>query len=73
MVTAEISQSTNQQSDGDGASPTTGAPNIEAGDDEIMQKSIEENWENSPQNPYNWSTQSKVLQVSLISSAAFTT
>ncbi|OJJ56743.1 hypothetical protein ASPSYDRAFT_80515 [Aspergillus sydowii CBS 593.65] len=64
MVTIEASQSTNQQSEGDDASPTTGAPNIETDD---------ENWENSPRNPYNWSTKSKVLQVSMIASAAFTT
>lgn len=72
MVTVEAPQSTNQQSEGDDASPTTGAPNIET-DDEVTQKSIEENWDNSPRNPYNWSTKSKVLQVSMIASAAFTT
>lgn len=73
MVTVGTSQPTNLQSEADGASPSTGAPDIETGDIEITQNSTEENWENSPQNPYNWSTQSKILQVSLMASAAFTT
>ncbi|KAJ5551552.1 hypothetical protein N7535_000504 [Penicillium sp. DV-2018c] len=73
MMTVEASQPTNQQREEDGASPSTGAPDIETGDDEKPQNTTEEDWENSPQNPYNWSTRSKILQVALMGSAAFTT
>jgi hypothetical protein len=74
MATVETSQPKNQQNAADDASPSTTAPGVGTGDDEKVQSPVSnEDWEYSSQNPYNWSTQSKVLQVLMMASAAFTT
>ncbi|KAJ5403498.1 hypothetical protein N7509_003369 [Penicillium cosmopolitanum] len=52
----------------------TGTPDVETGDDEkIHSEDQKEDWEDDPRNPYNWPTKSKVLQVLMMASAAFTT
>lgn len=38
-----------------------------------MTETVSGGWDNDPENPYNWSTGRKVLQVLMLASAAFTT
>lgn len=73
--TVEGAQPTNQQSETGDASPYIETPGVETGDDEKVQtpENNEENWEDDPRHPYNWPTHSKVLQVLMMASAAFTT
>lgn len=73
-IILENSQSPDRQSGTGNTSPCTGTPDVETGDDEkIHSEDQKEDWEDDPRNPYNWPTKSKVLQVLMMASAAFTT
>lgn len=73
-VTLESSQPSNRQSETGNTSPCTETPDVETGDDAKVHspENHKEDWEVDPRNPYNWPTQSKVLQVLMMASAAFT-
>lgn len=73
-VTLESSQSSDRQGETENTSPSTEMPDIETGDDvKTHSEDQKDDWENDPRNPYNWPTKSKVLQVLMMASAAFTT
>ena len=37
-----------------------------------LRQDVESDWETHPENPYNWSRRRKVIQVAMMSAAAFT-
>lgn len=54
----------------------TPVPDVEKGITEkqnVIKDDTAWNWDDDPNNPYNWPTRAKVLQVLMIGSAAFTT
>lgn len=68
-----------QTNPGDSTSQTsfeTPTPDLEEGIIEKQNVTKDDtvwNWDDDPNNPYNWPTRAKVLQVLMIGSAAFTT
>lgn len=71
---AEGSPDKNEQNESGNSSSVSHA-RLEAGLKETTDASGNsiESWDDDPENPYNWPTRTKALQVLMLASAAFTT